>query len=48
MTDDYFDGLLDCWNDIPHERGKSEEYDKGYSDQYAKEQKAEEDYERHE
>jgi hypothetical protein len=35
---DYFEGMRDAENGIPHTEGRSAEYTKGYSDQYTYEQ----------
>ena len=43
MTDttDFLKGQEDCFNGIPHESGKPESYDRGYSYQYQIEQNQE-------
>jgi len=36
-TDDYLQGMRDCKDGIPHQPGKSQDYNDGYSCQYSSE-----------
>lgn len=38
QIDDYLAGARDCAEGVPHKAGKSAEYNRGYSNQYAWEQ----------
>lgn len=37
-ADDFLQGQRDCKNGVPHEAGKSKDYDAGYGAQYSAEQ----------
>ena len=37
-TDDFLQGQRDCKDGVPHEAGKSKDYDAGYGSQYEAEQ----------
>ena len=41
FSDDFLQGQRDCKAGIPHEAGKSVNYDRGYGFQYELEQRAE-------
>lgn len=38
FIDDFLAGQRDCLDGIPHQPGRSESYDRGYADQYEREQ----------